>query len=206
MLNLTVCRLLVTSIKESESDRNVVSVIITGAGTISCAGAPLCGIKPDKDKLKTTYSVFLSVARCALPTITALNGPAIGAGFNMALACDARIILEDAILDPKFLRLGLHPGGVCSWLLRRLCCWNTAAGLLLFSKLLSAYKAVEQGLAGKSAKKEDLLEDAVRYTDTIRHLPKELVIHTKRTLLAADASSHFDDILEIKTQEQLWAL
>ena len=124
----------------------------------------------------------------------------------MALACDARIILEDAILDPKFLRLGLHPGGVCSWLLRRLCCWNTAAGLLLFSKLLSAYKAVEQGLAGKSAKKEDLLEDALRYTDTIRHLPKELVIHTKKTPLAADASSHFDDILEIKTQVQLWAL
>ena len=44
------------------------------------------------------------------------------------------------------------------------------------------------------------------YTDAIRHLPRELLIYTKRTLFAADASCHFDDILEIETQEQLWAL
>ena len=58
MLDLTGCRLLVTSIKELESDRNVVLVIITGAGTISRAGAPLCGIKPDKDKLKQHIAFF----------------------------------------------------------------------------------------------------------------------------------------------------
>ncbi len=206
MLDMIVCRLLVNAIKEAESDRNVVSVIITGTGSIFCAGAPLYEIKPDRDKLRTIYSGFFSVARCSVPTIAALNGPAIGAGLNMALACDARIMSEDAILDPKFFRLGLHPGGGCSWLLRRLCGWNTAASLLLFSQPLSAHKAVEQGLAWKSVKKEDLMKAAMAYTDAIRHLPKELLIHTKRTLLAADTSCHLDDILEIEIQEQLWAL
>jgi hypothetical protein len=54
-------------------------------------------------------------------------------------------------------------------------------------------------LAWKSVKKADLLEAAMGYTDAIRHLPRELLIYTKRTLFAADASCHFDDILEIET-------
>jgi enoyl-CoA hydratase len=53
MLDLAVCRLLVNFIKEAEPDRNVLSVISSGAGSIFCARAPLYKIKPDKDKLKT---------------------------------------------------------------------------------------------------------------------------------------------------------
>ena len=197
---------LVDFIKAAEADQDVVAVLITGSGSYFCAGGQLSEIKPAKKKLKTIYSGFLSVVHCTLPTIVALNGPAIGAGFNMALACDVRIMSEEAVLDPKFFRLGLHPGGGCSWMLRRLCGWNVAASLLLFSQPLSAHEAVEKGLAWKSVTKEDLLEAAMAYTDAIRHLPKELLVRTKKTLLAADASCHINDILEMETQEQIWAL
>ncbi len=53
MLDLTICRLLINFIKEAESDRNVLSVISSGTGSIFCAEAPLYKIEPDKDKLKT---------------------------------------------------------------------------------------------------------------------------------------------------------
>ncbi len=197
---------LVDYIKAAESDQDVVAVLISGSGCVFCAGGQLSEIKPKKEKLEKIYSGFLSVAHCSLPTIAAVNGPAVGAGFNLALACDIRIMSDEAVLDPKFFSLGLHPGGGCSWMLRRLCGWSVASSLLLFAQPLSAHEAVEKGLVLKSVKKEKLQDTAMAYTNLIRHLPKELLMRTKKTLLAADASCNINDILEIETQEQIWAL
>ena len=83
--------------------------------------------------------------------------PAVGAGFNMAVGCDVRIVTEKARFEPRFFGLGLHPGGGNTWMLRQLTSWNTAAGMLLFSQSLSGIEAVEKGLAWKCVDGESWL-------------------------------------------------
>ena len=77
----------------AEADTNVHAVIVTGAGSAFCAGADLSdlGSAPAPEGLHQIYDGFLAVADCILPTVAAVNGPAVGAGLNLALACDVRI-------------------------------------------------------------------------------------------------------------------
>src|SRR5207253_5114344 len=69
--------------------------------------------------LRSVYEGFLRVARSSLPTVAAVNGAAVGAGMNLALACDVRLAGRSARFDTRFLKLGLHPGGGHTWMLRR---------------------------------------------------------------------------------------
>ena len=64
----------------------------------------------DPGAVRGIYDGFLSVRDCTLPTVAAVNGPAVGAGFNLALCCDVRIVGESARFDSRFARIGLHPG------------------------------------------------------------------------------------------------
>ena len=149
MLTLEVCAEIVRYVKEAEEHPEVKALIVTGSGRAFCAGGQLSDLIPDQEILESIYSGFLSIANCKLPTIAAVNGAAVGAGFNMAVGCDVRIVTEKARFEPRFFGLGLHPGGGNTWMLRQLVNWNTAAGMLLFSQSLSGREAVEKGLAWK---------------------------------------------------------
>ena len=156
--------------------------------------------------LETIYSGFLSIANCTLPTIAAINGPAVGAGFNMAVGCDVRIVTEKARFEPRFFGLGLHPGGGNTWMLRQLTSWNTAAGMLLFSQSLSGIEAVEKGLAWKCVDGDKLVEEAIAFTANIRDLPKELLLRTKQTLRLAGGTNSHKEMLDVETAEQIWSI
>ena len=134
MLTSEVCSLLVEYVTQAEEDPNVKALIVTGTGTAFCAGGQLGAINPNKEMLEKIYSGFLCVAQCKLPTIAAVNGAAVGAGFNLAVGCDVRIVTEKSKFEPRFFGLGLHPGGGNTWMLRQLLKWDTAAGMLLFSQ------------------------------------------------------------------------
>jgi enoyl-CoA hydratase len=103
-----------------EADPGVHAVIVTGAGKAFCAGANLTALgEAAEDGLRVIYDGFLAVAQCTLPTIAAVNGPAVGAGLNLALAADVRIAGPTAMFDPRFQKLGIHPGGGATWMLQR---------------------------------------------------------------------------------------
>ena len=161
MLTIELCKQIVDCVAQAEQDPEVKALIVTGNGRAFCAGGQLKDLTPNRETLETIYSGFLSIANCTLPTIAAVNGPAVGAGFNMAVGCDVRIVTEQARFEPRFFGLGLHPGGGNTWMLRQLANWNTAAGMLLFSQSLSGTEAVEKGLAWKSVAADQLLEEAL---------------------------------------------
>lgn len=206
MLTLEVCEQIVAYVSQAEQDPKVKALIVTGNGRAFCAGGQLTDLTPNKQVLESIYSGFLSVANCKLPTIAAVNGPAVGAGFNMAVGCDVRIVTERARFEPRFFGLGLHPGGGNTWMLRQLANWNTAAGMLLFSQSVSGQEAVEKGLAWKCVAQDALVEEALCFTANIQDLPKELLVRTKQTLRDAGGTNSHQEILALETTEQLWSI
>jgi len=132
----------------AEANPDVHAVIVTGAGKAFCAGADLTALgEATEDGLRTIYDGFLAVANCALPTIAAVNGAAVGAGLNLALAADVRIAGPAALFDPRFQKLGIHPGGGATWMLQRAVGVQAARASLLFGMRFDAEAAVRYGLA-----------------------------------------------------------
>ena len=137
-----------TAVDAAESNTDVHALIVTGAGKAFCAGADLSALgAATEDGLRSIYDGFLAVANCALPTIAAVNGAAVGAGLNLALAADVRIAGPAALFDPRFQKLGIHPGGGATWMLQRAVGVQAARASLLFGMRFDAEAAVRYGLA-----------------------------------------------------------
>ncbi|WP_280312553.1 enoyl-CoA hydratase-related protein, partial [Nocardia abscessus] len=103
---------LAAAVADAEADTGVHAVIVTGTPPAFCVGADLSALGEAREQgLRVIYDGFLAVARCALPTIAAVGGAAVGAGLNMALAADIRIARRRAPLAARVLRRGIHPRG-----------------------------------------------------------------------------------------------
>ena len=100
------------TLDELEASEEVGSLVVTGAGKAFCAGADLGDLLAarERDNIQDIYRGFLRIADSTLPTIAAVNGAAVGAGMNMALACDMILAGESARFDSRFLEIGIHPG------------------------------------------------------------------------------------------------
>jgi enoyl-CoA hydratase len=132
--------------------------------------------------LRTIYDGFLAVANCALPTIAAVNGAAVGAGLNLALAADVRIAGPAALFDPRFQKLGIHPGGGATWMLQRAVGPQAARAALLFGMRFDAEAAVRYGLALKVA--DDPVAAARELAAGPAAAPRDVVIATKASMRA----------------------
>lgn len=133
-----------------EADDAVRAVVLTGRGPAFCAGAELSTLRAAADgafdSVREVYDGFLRVLRSPLPTIAAVNGPAVGAGFNLALACDVRLAGPKASFDTRFAALRLHPGGGHAWLLSRVVGTQQTMMATLFGEVWDAAKAHATGL------------------------------------------------------------
>ncbi len=180
------------AVANAEADPAVHAVIVTGAGTAFCAGADLSALgAATEDGLRRLYDGFLAVADCTLPTIAAVNGPAVGAGLNLALACDVRIAGPAALFDPRFQKLGIHPGGGMTWMLQRAAGPQVARAALLFGMRFDAESAVRHGLALMIA--GDPLAAARELAAGPASAPRDVVLATKATMRATASPGGLDN-------------
>src|SRR5689334_12243862 len=166
-----------------EANTDVHALVVTGAGKAFCAGANLTALgEATEDGLRVIYDGFLAVANCALPTIAAVNGAAVGAGLNLALATDVRIAGPHASFDPRFQKLGIHPGGGATWMLQRAIGPQAARAALLFGARFDAEAAVRHGLALEVA--DDPVAAALALAAGPASAPREVVLSTKASMRA----------------------
>lgn len=181
-LTLDLSAQLAEAVSRAEADESVHAVVIAGAPPAFCAGADLDTLaRASEDGLRAIYDGFLSVARCSLPTIAAVGGAAVGAGLNLALAADVRIVGKRAKFVARFLDLGIHPGGGMTWMIQRLVGPQKAAAMTLFGEVVGAEAAVKCGLALRLAE-GDLVEAARELAKPAVGAPRDVLLATKRTL------------------------
>ncbi|HME47496.1 enoyl-CoA hydratase [Mycobacterium sp.] len=169
------------AVQRADADPRVHAVAVTGAGTAFCAGADLGALgNAAEGELPRLYDGFLAVADCTLPTVAAVNGPAVGAGLNLALACDVRIAGPNALFDARFQKLGIHPGGGMTWMLQRAVGPQVARAALLFGMRFDAQAAVRHGLALAVA--DDPVAAALELAAGPAGAPRDVVVATKATM------------------------
>jgi enoyl-CoA hydratase len=179
------------AVQRAEADSAVHAVAVTGAGKAFCAGADLSALgSAAEEGLRRIYDGFLAVADCVLPTVAAVNGAAVGAGLNLAMACDVRIAGPDAVFDPRFQKLGLHPGGGATWMLQRAAGPEVARAALLFGMRFDADAAVRHGIALAVA--DDPLAAALELASGPAAAPRDVVIATKATMRATISPGNID--------------
>jgi len=129
----------------AERDESVCAVVLAGEGRTLCAGADIRQFgAPPKGPLSP--DIFLQIAAMEKPVVAAIHGPTLGGGFEMALACHARVASPDAQMGLPELKLGLIPGAGGTYRLPRLIGAVAALELIASSRRLSAAEALELGV------------------------------------------------------------
>lgn len=200
-MNLAMSAKLADAMATCVSDEGVGAIVITGEDPAFCAGGDLSELAAaDPATLHRVYAGFLAVAECPLPTIAAVNGAAVGAGLNLALACDLRLAGPSARFDARFLPLGLHPGGGYTWMVQRLLGPQGAAALTLFGDVVDAEEAARIGLVHRVA--DDVLAAAVELAGRAAAAPRELAVTTKATMRLTAGMTSQADAVEVEVRAQ----
>jgi enoyl-CoA hydratase len=203
-------------VAELAADDSIRAVILTGVGRAFSAGgdldmlqtqadrgaaAPGSAWREIRDEMSRFYHLFLSIREIPCPTIAAVNGHAMGAGFCVALGCDFRYVAEEAKLGLNFTRIGLHPGMAATWTLPRLVGPALAAELLYTSRTIDGIEAERIGLANRVFPSEEVLTQAKRAAQEIAANAPMAVRAVKRALLRSETAS-IEDQLQFEATEQ----
>lgn len=199
------------AIERAEADTTSKVLIITGAGRGFCAGAVLGDLDamsqlPDhgSEQLRSIYEGFLAVLRSSLFTIAAVNGAAVGAGLNLALAADIRVAGPNASFDPRFLQIGLHPGGGHTRLLEHVVGTTAAAAMLLGGERVDAQRSVELGLSWTVS--EDPVAEATRIALQAATTSSALLRRAKQSLRMTPWMETHETAVEYELEHQLWSI
>jgi 2-(1,2-epoxy-1,2-dihydrophenyl)acetyl-CoA isomerase len=168
------------------------ALIITGAGVAFCAGGDITWFRkgmedPDLDiaanvrrGAEALHTGIIDLRRIEVPVIAAINGPAAGAGFSLALACDIRIAADGAFFAPAYGRIGASPDGGMTYFLPRVLGPAKALELLLDDPNLPAAGALEMGLVSEVVPGDELMDRARERATKLAELAPHYVKMAKR--------------------------
>lgn len=189
-----VVKALVEAVDRVNGDREVRAVVLTGAGSAFSAGGDvkkmadrqgIFGGNPFQVREGYRYGIQqipLAFHRCEVPMVAAVNGPAVGAGCDLALMCDLRVASERAWFAESFVKLGIIPGDGGAWLLPRIVGPARAAEMALTGDRVDAQTALSWGLVNQVVPAEELLDAATTLARRIAVNPPHAVRMGKKLL------------------------
>lgn len=197
-----------TAFDELASDETVRAVVLAGEGRDFCSGADLSAFEdlptPDDvyDHLTTRYLPLIeTITTAPKPVLAAVNGSAAGAGCALALACDLRVMAEDARLLMAFSNIGLVPDMGASWLLVRQVGHGRAFEIAAEGAPVPAGRCLELGLTNRVVLADELLGATQAWAARLAERPTRALGLTKKALLYA-AHSPLDEAIEHEAQLQ----
>ena len=174
---------------ERLDDRDEIrAIVLTGAGDAFCAGVDLndMPLTPEMDfaEYETGLGLFQNVVRTIrgidTPVIAAVNGYALGAGCDTALACDFRIVSDEGVIGETFIDVGFVPGDGGAFLLPRLIGEARAKELIFTGRKLVGEEIVEWDLAREQVPADELLDAAAVFADQLAGRPPIALAQSKR--------------------------
>jgi enoyl-CoA hydratase/carnithine racemase len=205
---------LLDTLQAMEDDPAVRVAILTGAGSAFSAGGNLKAMMPDSGGLNASLPARtrrnyksgiqrlpLAFAALEVPVIAAVNGPAIGAGLDLACMCDLRVAAESAKFAESFVKLGIIPGDGGAWLIQRIVGFSKAAELTLTGETIDAAEALRIGLVNQVVPDAELMTAARAFAMRIACNPSFAVRMAKRLIWDAQSMS-IGQILEMSAAMQ----
>lgn len=196
-----------------DNTADVGCVIITGAGRGFCAGGDVKNMAerktPNREErlahLKQSHRVPLAIRSSSKVFISAINGPATGAGLGIATVCDLRIAAKSARFGAAFANVGLAGDWGVSWSLVRNVGPSMARQLLLSAELIGADRALQIGLVNQVVDDAVLLDEAKKIATRYAEGPGMSFKLIKQNLLHAESAS-FADSLDFEAETQVTAM
>lgn len=207
---------LVSALLRLDADPGVRVMVLTGAGSAFSAGGNVRrmgeaaggGAAPERTPAqarlyykRNIQRIPVAFERVELPVIAAVNGPAMGAGCDLACMCDLRIASEGARFAESFVKLGIVPGDGGAWLLPRVVGFAKAAEMALTGDALSAAEALACGLVSRVVPDAELLPAARELAGRIAANPPHAVRMARRLLREA-WNNRLDTVLELSAAMQ----
>jgi enoyl-CoA hydratase len=197
-------------------DSSIGAVVVRGAGGTFCSGAARdllarAGEDPAEeeryDSVGLVYEAFVRIGELPVPTIAAVRGTAVGAGVNLMLATDLRIVAQDARIITGFLKIGIHPGGGHFTLLGQLVGRESATAMGLFGEDISGSRAHELQIAWEALPSEEVEGRAAELARRISADPilARRAVTSMRTQLTRPGTTWAAG-LAIERPVQMWSL
>lgn len=206
---------LVKILDQVNADRTVGAVVLQGADGTFCSGADLSSLESAMDDpageeayevLERIYRAFTRLGELDVPTIAAVRGSAVGAGVNLAMAADVRVMAHDARVISGFTRIGLHPGGGHLQLVAKATTREVATVMAVLSQEISGRRAAELGLAWESVEDEVVEERALSLATSAGADP-DLTRKVKQSLRVTTPDAvPWLAALQAERAPQLWSL
>jgi len=194
-LNLELGAALLEALRRAGADDAIRCVVLTGAGRAFCSGGDLQVLQDARRRnasqelenlLRAGLEITLALCSMPKPVIAAVNGPAAGAGMNLALACDIRIASDQAVFGQNFARVGLVPDFGGTWFLPRLAGTGRAAELFYTGEMILAREAERIGVVNHVVSHERLEEETRQWARQLAAAPPLAVRAVKQALFVRE--------------------
>lgn len=188
-------------VADVRDDTAIRALVITGAGDAFCAGGDISSFGGSalfmRDRLKQQHRTTLSLFYLEKPVIVAVNGPAVGVGFNIALLGDIILASETAKFSQIYAKVGIVPDGGGLWLLARMVGMQRAKELVLLAETISATAARDLGIVRAVYGKEALMAEAMALAERLADGPTR-AFGLDKALLHRGLGIDFESFLELE--------
>lgn len=197
-------------VRELKDDQSARVLVLTGAGRAFSAGGTKGNLQSrtaggaNREAPKVFYKKFLALRQLEIPTIAAINGPAVGAGFCIALACDMRVAAANARMGLTFVRLGIHPGMAGTYTTPRIVGMAKACEVIFTGKLYTGEEAFAMGLVNRVVPQEKVMDEARSLAREIATNCAPIAVRLAKRALYKNDAELLDAAIEVESEHQAY--